>query len=402
MRPARSFVLFGLLGTLYSGQLGMIRAEDADRFRPYLRFHSGDIEPRWNVDDHWSFGLGANFNRYVGAELAFDYFSRDWGSPETVGEVSVYSLMPELRLRYPVLKDRLVPYLVGGVGGAWMQNKDLRPNYLGHAVDLEGYALAYALGGGLEYFIADNVTFGVEGRYLWVNSRDGKVDGVPQAVDVSSPFFTFGLRVYFDENTPRPLATASAEEVNRFYFGLRLGVNVLTDGDWFRGVRWEPEQAAWGGVASQTGGLALGADFGTNLGAELTFDHINHLVTVAGLGETTEYGQGWVLANLRVRYPLGRWVPYGLIGVGGCYTEFKDQKLGSLGYHNDGNRLHPAVGAGLGAEYFIVRNFSFNVDARWAYSWDHEYEIQGLLARGSGDLSYFAATVGFRVYLFDF
>ena len=155
-------------------------------------------------------------------------------------------------------------------------------------------------------------------------------------------------------------------------------------------------------MASQTGGLALGADFGTNLGAELTFDHINHLVTVAGLGETTEYGQGWVLANLRVRYPLGRWVPYGLIGVGGCYTEFKDQKLGSLGYHNDGNHLHPAVGAGLGAEYFIVRNFSFNVDARWAYSWDHEYEIQGLLARGSGDLSYFAATVGFRVYLFDF
>ena len=92
-----------------------LHSEDADRYRPYFKFHSGDIEPLWGVDDHWSLGLGANLNRYVGVELAFDYYLRDWGEnpdlnePADVGEASSYHLIPEIRLRYPLMKDRLVP-----------------------------------------------------------------------------------------------------------------------------------------------------------------------------------------------------------------------------------------------------------------------------------------------------
>lgn len=75
--------------------LGMVGAEeslaeDADRFRPYFKFYSGDLEPRWGVKDHWSLGLGANFNRYLGGEFAFDYYVKDWGEPEIVGQASSY------------------------------------------------------------------------------------------------------------------------------------------------------------------------------------------------------------------------------------------------------------------------------------------------------------------------
>ena len=48
----------------------------------------------------------------------------------------------------------------------------------------------------LEYFIGDNVSFDLQGRYFWVNPINGTVDGQPQSVDLSSVLFTFGLRVY--------------------------------------------------------------------------------------------------------------------------------------------------------------------------------------------------------------
>src|SRR5262245_49907914 len=80
-----------VLVIISAGMIGA-RAEDSDRFRPYFRFHSGDIEPLWGVDDHWSLGFGANFNRYLGAELAFDYYLKDWGEPKAVAEASSYHI----------------------------------------------------------------------------------------------------------------------------------------------------------------------------------------------------------------------------------------------------------------------------------------------------------------------
>ncbi|MCP5515804.1 MAG: outer membrane beta-barrel protein [Verrucomicrobiales bacterium] len=386
---------------LLAGWVGL-RAEDADRFRPYLRFHSGDVDPLWEVDDLWSFGLGANFTRHLGAELAFDYFTRDWGEPVNIAEVSSYHLVPELRLRYPLLNDRLVPYLITGIGPSWMQVKDNKPWALNQSIQVEGYTFAVTVGAGIEYFIADNVTFGLEGKYMWVDPIEGSVDGQPQEVDLSSPIFTFGLRVFFDENQPRPLVSAEPDPRSRFYFGVRVGGNLLTDDQLVSGVHLGPEQAAWGGAMSQTGGLLLGADFGQDWGTELSFDHVNHVLNVDGLGDAWEYGQGWILASLRLRHPMGRWTPYALLGAGVCYSEFKDEKLGSVGVTAEGNRFHPAVGVGAGVEYFIVRNFSLNLDARWGYSWDHQFEIPGYLGAQTGDMSYFAATLGFRVYLFDF
>lgn len=378
-------------------------AEDADRFRPYMRFHSGDIAPLWDVDDHWSFGLGANFNRYLGAELALDFFERDYDydSIGTLGEVSVWSLMPELRLRRPMFGDKLVPYLIAGIGPSFHQINDFKQSARGHEVDIEGYTWGVAAGGGIEYFIADNVTFGIEAKYMWFDPIRGKVDGDSVNVDVSSPTFTFGLRVYFDENEPRPLVSLEENAPNRFYFGVRVGGAILTDDKLSSGVELNPEGAAWLDAINQTGGLVLGADFGPRLGVELSIDSFEPNLS-SDFGSLGEYGMGIAVPQLRYRLPTGhpRISPYLMAGVGLTYAEFNDARAGS-DIDVDAKGIYPTLRAGGGLEYFVVRNFSFNADAAWIYSWGHDFEVSGL-PKGQGDFSAIQVTLGFRVYLFDF
>ncbi len=380
------------------------RAEDADRFRPYLRFHSGDIEPLWGVDDHWSFSLGANFNRHLGAELTLDFYEQDERREPigTLGEVSAWNFVPYARLRYPLLKDRLVPYVLAGIGPSFLQFNDRKPRAFGKEVDIEAMTFAVGAGVGLEYFIADNVTFGIEGKYLWVNPIEGRVEGVTYDVDVSAAMFTFGLRVYFDETASRPLPAEEPRWPDRFYFGWRVGGFYLTDSDWTSGVSWTPETSAKGQI-NQTGGLALGADFGEHWGIELTADSLETSLHLKDRGTFGEYGMGAVLAHLRLRHPVGRgrWVPYLMAGAGITYAEFNDAKPPGAGLRVKSSDVYPAIGVGAGIEYFVVRNFSLNADARWLYTWDHALRIDGLLD-GAGDFSAFQFNLGFRVYLFNF
>jgi opacity protein-like surface antigen len=374
-------------------------AEDADRFRPYIRFHSGDIEPRWGVDDHWAFGVGANLNRYFGVELALDAFEREYerSGIGTIGEVGVGSLMPEVRLRYPLLKDKLVPYLLAGVGPSFQQINDLKGDAEGHDIDIEGYTWGAAVGGGIEYFIADNVTFGIEARYLWFDPLQGKIDGDSVDVDVSCASFTFGLRIYFDENNPRPLVALDERKPNRFYFGVRVGGAGFLDDEIEANLDLDPEPAAWFDTINQTGGFVLGADFGPALGLEISIDSLEaRLSTTEMLGE---YGMGIIVPQLRLRFPTGnpRLSPYLMAGVGVAYGEFNDSRSE---IDVDAKGIYPTARVGAGLEYFLVRNFSFNADAGWIYSWGHEFDVDG--RKLEGDFSALQVTLGFRVYLFEF
>jgi opacity protein-like surface antigen len=380
------------------------RAEDADRFRPYLRFHSGDISPLWGVDDLWSFSLGANFNQYLGAELTLDFFEREYEYESlggVLGEVSAWNPLPYLRLRYPMANNRLVPYVLAGVGPTFLQFNDRQKAAFGQPVDIEGWTVSVGLGGGVEYFIGDNVTFGVEGKYLWMSPLDSTVAGASTEVELSSAMFTFGLRVYWDENNPRPLlGEAEQRTPNRFYFGLRLGGHVLTDDEFSDGVSFGREPSAKGSF-SQAGSLAFGYDFGEHLGVELAADSLEPNLEYEGYGAVSEYGMGAVLPYLRLRYPMqrGRWVPYLMAGAGIVYGESNDQKEAGADLDIDAKGIYPALAVGGGIEYFVARNFSLNADARWLYSWGHEFEINGRPAEG--DFSTVMLHLGFRVYLFE-
>lgn len=379
------------------------RAADADHWRPYLRFHSGDVAPLWGVDDLWSFGLGANFNRIAGGELALDYFEREIedASGRRLGEVAAWNFVPELRLRKPLLEGRLVPYVIGGIGPALLQFNDRKRGARGRQIDIEDYTFTVAAGGGMEYFIADNVAFGVEGKYLWINPIDGTVDGRSTRVDLSSALFTFGLRIFFDENEPQPRIQPGEPSPWRFYFGVRVGGAILTDDEWTSDVKLTPEGNAVGGTVNQTGALLLGVDFRSGWGIELAADYLEQCIRVNGLGTVGEYSMGTIIPYLRLRRPLGdgRWQPYVVAGAGAAYAEFNDSKT-VVGSNVDASGFYPAVGVGGGIEYFVARNFSFSLDARWLYTWDHKIKIENG-GQKTGDISAFLVGAGFRVYLFE-
>jgi opacity protein-like surface antigen len=378
-----------------------LRAEDADRFRPYLRFHSGDISSVWGVDDMWSFALGANLNRHWGGEFDLDFYEQDFNyKGRKLGEVGALHLVPHVRLRKPFLNNRLVPYLVAGAGVSFLQFNDAKTPTFGHQIGIDDATFTATAGGGLEYFISDNVTVGFEGRYFWLQPVSGTVDGERVDVDLSAPTFTLGLRVFLDENHPRPLVDAESKSPNRFYFGVRVGGAILSDSRWMPGVKLEPESSSFGDV-NQTGGLLFGWDFGRHWGVEVAADSLEYRVGLDRAGQFGEYGMGLIIPQARYRIPLadGRWVPYLTAGVGIAYSEFNDSIPNAFVRSVSARGIYPACSTGAGMEYFLVRSVSLSADVGWVYTWNHAIEVDGI--GGRGDFSAFMFHLGFRVYLFD-
>ena len=66
----------------------------------------------------------------------------------------------------------------------------------------------------------------------------------------------------------------------------------------------------------------------------------------------------------------------------------------------DAKGVYPALSVGGGIEYFMVRNFSLNLETRWLYSFDHAVTI-GAGPEETGDLSVFMVQLGFRVYFLE-
>ena len=206
----------------------------------------------------WSFALGANLNRHWGGEFDIDFYERDFNyKGMRLGEVGALHLVPHVRLRKPFLNNRLVPYVIAGAGVSFLQFNDAKTPAFGHQIGIDDATFTATAGGGLEYFISDNVTVGFEGRYFWLQPVSGTVDGERVDVDLSAPTFTLGLRVFLDENHARPLVDAESESPNRFYFGVRIGGAIMSDSRWMPGVKLEPESSSFGDV-NQTGGLLFG------------------------------------------------------------------------------------------------------------------------------------------------
>jgi opacity protein-like surface antigen len=376
--------------------------EDSDRLRPYLRFHSGDISSTWKVYDMWSFALGANFDRHWGAELGIDFYEKDFKpTGSRFGEVGALHLVPQVRLRKPFLDNRLVPYMLVGAGVSFLQFNDEKEPAFGHRVKINTGTFTVTAGAGLEYFIADNVTLGFEGKYFWLQPAHGSVDGRKVDVDLSAPAFTVGIRAYLDENRPRPLADTQSQRQGRFYFGVRMGGSVLTDSRWTQGVQLETESSSFGSV-NQTGGLLFGWDFSRNWGVELAADSDEFRMSLDGLGQVGEYGMGILIPQARYRIPLdnGRWVPYVTAGMGIAYSEFNDKAPNGYGHDFKGSGIYPACSVGAGVDYFLIRNISLLADVGWFTTWGHKMEVDNRTLK-KGDFSAFMFHVGFRVYLFD-
>ena len=376
------------------------------RIRPYVHMRSGEFDTVWGVQDMWGVGVGADLTRHVGLELAFDTYEKDFDPFGTkVGEQSMLSLVPQVRLRLPLLNDRVVPYVIAGAGIGWYDFNDPLRSTPPYNVDAQGTTLVISAGAGVDLFINETVMFNLEGKYLWMDDLNVSVDGTSGSFKMADFMGTFGFRAYLDSPPGLQLAESQDEVPLRLYFGAGWGAGFTTDGDWAPGIRLGNEVSSIG-TAGQSVELALGANWGRHFGFELAVDYWEgniNLDNVAGVtGGVGEYAVYSLIPNLRFRWPLqeGKVVPYLLAGVGGTYGEVNDRFNNGGNISVDSKGFAPAFNVGGGVEYFFNRNVSLFGQAKWIYSWNNKIEVDNM-GEQKGDLAWLHCQIGFRLYLLD-
>lgn len=376
-------------------------AQDSDQSRYYLHLRGHGSSPFTDIHDLLGASVGVNFNRYWGVELSAEGFERRLRvNGSALGEYLVVPLVPQVRLRYPVFDGRLTPYVLGGVGAALTEFNDRKRPGAGVSVDIPGSTVVGVIGGGVEYFLADNVAAGVEIKYL-IADQTVRINGVSRSEDLDSLYSAFGLRLFFPEHKPAPRVDAPDGIPARFYIGAQLGVALLTDADSMPGVELHPEPAALGSANYFIGGV-IGVDLGRHFGVELMGGGYEVRVHVPGRGSVGEEAIYAIIPQLRVRYPVldDRLIPYAIAGVGAGYTEFNDRKPRGLDFAIDATSWGVAATVGAGIEYLIASNIGAAVEARYLTSRGHTIKI----ADGRTESAHVDAvllTVGLRVYLFD-
>lgn len=384
------------------------RGEDSDDLRSYLHLRGQDTNPGTGVHDHWGLSLGANLGRYWGLELSADTFERRLeNGGRTLGEYGVVALAPQVRARYPLLDDRLVPYVVAGVGVAFTDFNDRKPRTPpDQRVAIDGAATTLpvaTLGAGLEYYFADNLAVGVEVKYLFAEDQTVRLDGARHAQQVGSLFTTLGLRLLVPEHRPQPPLVAGEPAPARLYLGLRAGSAIITDADAFSNVELRPEPPAYFSSGNQFFGAALGLDFGRHLGVELAYDSYEVILASPDGVSLVEMALVHVIPQLRVRYPLldGRLVPYALGGVGLGYAERNDRKQPATGLDIETSRYGLAAAVGAGVEYFVASNIALGLETRYLANRGHTVQIGGG-RESSGHYDAVAVALTLRVFLARF
>ena len=148
---------------------------------------------------NYTISLGADFGERLGLELALAHteYSLVLAGPGAVGEYSTYSAMPMLRLRFPSAAGRWVPYLLAGAGINYAELNDVKPAGTGLTIEAKGAYPALAVGAGVEYFIARNLSFNFESRWRYAWNHELKVSNGPSGKgDLSEIQFTVGFRAY--------------------------------------------------------------------------------------------------------------------------------------------------------------------------------------------------------------
>lgn len=154
------------------------------------------------VNQLFGAALGANIGRYFGVELLVQGYELQLALPDigSVGEYAIHAIMPEFRLRYPLLGGRLEPYLLAGVGVTFAEYNDQTPASAGLQIKAEDFGVGALLGGGIEYFLMSNIALGFQTEYLIARGHTFQLnDGPVLCGNLDSFLFSFSLRVFLFE-----------------------------------------------------------------------------------------------------------------------------------------------------------------------------------------------------------
>lgn len=377
-------------------------AQDADAPRAYLGVRIGESNPITKANDVAAVSIGADLDRYLGFELSFDayelFLPTSRNGPNA--ELGIEGLLPQVRLRYPLLGDRLVPYVLLGGGLAIAQINDAPvPTVWAGSGSLTSLRAMGAFGGGLEYFLSNDIAFGVEGKYYLTGQKTYDAAGNKQTVDMNAGVLTFGLRMFYPEIGVDEGALAARRSAYRSYVDVRFGGAVRMAGDVFPGIHTEPEQSMLGSNFAPYYAVGIGVTLGRYFDIELSGQNYELRLELPG-GASTEYAVFPILVQPKLHLPLDdpRVDPYVLVGVGFDSTEVNDSEGGS---HVTGNALGVIGAFGGGVDYFVTSDVALGLEAKYVVSRGHSIQV----ADGpklDGDLDALFVSLGVRAYLVDF
>jgi len=188
-------------------------AKDSDAFRYYVALRGGvalftdreKLEAEGITIDTvsgplLSAGFGANFTRYLGGEFDFEYgVSQLRGADDIkITGYPVWTMLAMARVRYPMLEDRFVPYVILGGGLGWAETGDRNePLTVSGFSSPQQHSFVGAAGVGFDYFVQDDVALTVETRDTFNFQTDVELNGKPLVLDPSFVSLTAGIRLFF-------------------------------------------------------------------------------------------------------------------------------------------------------------------------------------------------------------
>jgi opacity protein-like surface antigen len=367
----------------------LLTAADNDQMRFYLGIRAGTVVKSAHEvgagftgtlggEDVIGLSAGVNFNKYLGAELSFDRYEFILNTPkgEKAAEYSVSPFLALVRLRYPLLNNRLVPYALGGAGVGFVQVDDKFPAIGSTTLKKNEFSPVGALGAGVEYFIANNLAMGLEAKYLFQQAALG-VNGQDNRTNLNGFLWGGSLRIYFSEDKGGvpPLPSQTAGDRPRVYLAVRTGTSIPTH----RSISPQGTVSGVQGLHFASG--SLGVNIGRYWGLELAVDSLEQNIHIAPYGRIGEYTHTSFVPQVRVMYPLyeDRVVPYGLGGVGVGIAEFGDQtpeaQTATTG-HAQSVSVVGTVGAGV--DYFVINNVALNFETKYRIFPSAMLEVNGV------------------------
>ncbi|MCZ6764443.1 MAG: outer membrane beta-barrel protein, partial [Alphaproteobacteria bacterium] len=379
-------------------------------FEPYVSLHLGsgvfidpDDDPVMQLENPIGevvigATVGANFTDHWSAELAVDVFETLLETPAVgkIAEYAVWTVLPQLRYRWrpaPFWE----PYVLAGAGLIFVEANDFAVTAKGLAFNnRKDVSFVGSVGGGADYFFADNLAFGVEAKYLYGGRTDVRFSGVERRINLDAVLVTGGLRMVFnarDRETGKALPVAHDPGRRRFYLALRAGRPFYVAREITPTLEIEPTEN------EAMFGFSLGVNLSRHFGVELAGEGGETTLRSSLVGDVAEYGWWTIAGQVRARYPMleDRLAPYIVAGGGLGWGEVNDRMV-PLGVFALAGRAKavPIVTLGAGADYFLTHNIALNLEARQTWFTDRDLSVGGMSEEI--DLSYFGVSAGLRVF----
>jgi opacity protein-like surface antigen len=150
----------------------------------------------------WGATVGVNIGEHWGVEIAGEQYETTISTTQLgLGEVAEYAYWNVLalgRYRFPLMESRLVPYAIGGVGWAWTNVNDPRiPGTVLTVPTRTDSGFVGTFGGGVDYFIARNISLNGELRYVWPFETTAQIGNAQTTFNNEALQLQVGLRLYF-------------------------------------------------------------------------------------------------------------------------------------------------------------------------------------------------------------